>query len=170
VVTLTWFNNTVNILSLTFICSIAREPNWPGQKFIGSPLAREGLVSIISHQQHPYKSYWSALRLFTACTGGECCSGCVCTSQSSFPLTTPQLIEWSKALFCHSGQKGPGFESHPGQELPLVDRSCISLMCYAASTISSNSQRYFLAQKTEGWKSRDTVSLEMSRFTFIYCS
>jgi hypothetical protein len=28
----------------------------------------------------------------------------------------------------------PGFESRPGQELSLVDRSCISLMCYAAST------------------------------------
>jgi hypothetical protein len=42
------------------------------------------------------------------------------------------LVEWSKALFCHSGQKGPGFESRPGQELPLVDRSCISLMCYAS--------------------------------------
>jgi hypothetical protein len=35
------------------------------------------------------------------------CSGCVCTSQRSFLLTTPQLVEWSKALFCHSGRKGP---------------------------------------------------------------
>jgi hypothetical protein len=27
--------------------------NWPGKKFIESPLAREGLVSIISPQPHP---------------------------------------------------------------------------------------------------------------------
>jgi hypothetical protein len=52
-VTQTLFNNTVNSLSLNFICSIAREPNWLGQKFIGSPLAREGLVCKISPQPHP---------------------------------------------------------------------------------------------------------------------
>jgi hypothetical protein len=35
--------------------------------------------------------------------------------------------------FDGGNQKVPGFESHPGQELSLADRICISMMCYAAS-------------------------------------
>jgi hypothetical protein len=81
VVTSTWFNKKVNSLSLNFIWSIAREPNWPGQKFIGSPLACEGWVRVICNRSHPHKAYCSALRLFTACTGGNYCGGCVCTSK-----------------------------------------------------------------------------------------
>jgi hypothetical protein len=40
-------------------------------------------------------------------------------------------------------QVGPGFESRPGQELSLVDRSSISLMCYAASTVGLGWKHFF---------------------------
>jgi hypothetical protein len=53
---------------------------------------------------------------------------------SSFP---PPPTSWLSGLRCFliwPNQKVTRFESCPGQELPLVGRNCISLMCYAAST------------------------------------
>jgi hypothetical protein len=55
----------------------------------------------------------------------------VCTSKFSPANDLPAGLV-VRAL--GSGSRGPKFKSCPGQELSLVDRSCISMMCYAAST------------------------------------
>jgi hypothetical protein len=91
-----WRDSITLVNSLIFMSFVAFacEPNRPGQKINWKPLAREGWVSIICHQPHPYNS---TLMPFTMCTEGEYCGGCVCTLKFN-PQLTYQL-EWSQAHF-----------------------------------------------------------------------